>query len=112
MKIILALILSVVVFNNLNAQQTFTKQEFLDDIDSLYVIVNDIHPDMFAYMSQSDFESKVALIKKQIHDNMSLLEFYLLIKPLVTSLGDGHTSISFPWREIMPEEFTHLPLML
>ena len=111
MKKTLVLMLSIVMFTNLSAQQSFTKQELLDDIDSLYVIINEIHPNMFAFISQEEFDMKVEKAKHLIKDDMTLSEFFNITAPLVADLKDGHTSIYFPYN-ILRRETKIFPILI
>ncbi len=71
-------------------------QELHDDLDSLYAGINDIHPDMFAVVSQKQFEKEIAHIKTQMDRPMTATEFYVLAAPLITKMRDGHTWLYFP----------------
>ena len=80
----------------------FTPEQLKADLDTLYVMIDEIHPNMFAYTAQEDFEKSMAKVREQISDEMSKLEFYTLVSPLITSLGDGHTGIAFPYDALDP----------
>lgn len=81
-------------------QDHYSKEEIEEDLDSLCVFINDIHPGMFSYTTQEEFEKKVAEVRSNVTDGMTRLDTYKLFAPLVASLGDGHTYVSFPYGEV------------
>jgi hypothetical protein len=93
-----------------HAQQFYSRQVLLDDIDSLCVMINDIHPDMFAYLSRHEFDREVARSKQLVQDSMTRLGFSRIIIPLVANLGDGHTAVFFPYDELENNSVKLFPL--
>jgi hypothetical protein len=85
------------LLNLLNAQKTFSREELLDDMDSLYVMINEVHPDMFAFLSKEAFEEQLDQARLLVRDGMTVCEFFKVIALLVAALGDGHTSVYFPY---------------
>jgi len=66
-------------------------------MDSLYVMINEVHPDMFAFLSKEAFEDKLDQARLLVRDGMTVREFFKVIAPLVAALGDGHTLVYFPY---------------
>lgn len=97
---------------SVDSQTVFTRDQLLSETDSLYSIISDIHPDMFTVVSQQDFEKRLGEIKSQIKPSMTKTEYYMLIAPLVASLGDGHTSIQFPRNELKNENVKLFPFSI
>ncbi len=91
------------------AQNTFSKEELKSDIDAIYLMVSEIHPDMFANISQEAYETKIQEAKSQITDNMSRLEFYRISAPLVSCFKDGHTMLNFDWTDLQKMNGKHFP---
>jgi len=83
------------------AQSYFSRAQLEADLDSMYVIIHDIHPDMFAVLPRDEFKAGLENAKLQLADSMTIFEFYNVIAPLVASLGDGHTSAVFPRKPLM-----------
>jgi len=73
----------------------FTKQELSEDLDSLYSIIQNVHLDMFANVQKDEFDKNIWKAKSQIMDSMNRIEFYKIVAPLVVSLDDGHTSLTY-----------------
>lgn len=96
-KFVLAIIGLVGILTSAHGQiQYFSKQQLNEDLDSLLISIEEIHPDMYANISKEDFQLKVNNAKNQLHDSLSRMDFFILISPLLTCLGDGHTSLAFP----------------
>ncbi|TVQ87467.1 MAG: hypothetical protein EA393_10665 [Bacteroidetes bacterium] len=83
-----------------DAQNYFSRQQLNADLDSMYVFIHELHPDMFAYTSQQEFENKLEYARQQLSDSMNIFEFYNVIAPVVALLGDGHTSVYFPHNQL------------
>ena len=107
-SVLLAVLLLMVA--PLPAQQFYNRQVLLNDIDSLAVMINDIHPDMFAYLPRHEFEREVARSKQLVQDSMTRLGFSRIIIPLVATLGDGHTAVFFPYDELENTSVKLFPL--
>jgi hypothetical protein len=99
-KRILLFFCTILLYNTSFSQKLFPKQALLNDIDSLYVMVNDVHPNMFANIPMANFEKELGMIKQQVRDSMSRLGFYTVVAPLLEKIGDGHTSLVFPTNEL------------
>ena len=83
----------------LNAQEEkliFSKQELVSDFEYLYSSMEDNHPDLFFYLSESDYQNNKTKVLNSLQDSMSLESFYLQIAPFVASIKDGHTTINTP----------------
>ena len=71
----------------------FSRQQLLDDLDSLYADINEIHPDMYANISKEEFDAEFRKIKSSVKKPMDAAEFYNLTAPLIVKIRDGHTSL-------------------
>lgn len=108
----LSTLISLILLANLGiAQISFTRQELLDDMDSLYVMIHDVHPDMFAFTSKEVFENELNMAKLLIEDNMTIMDFYIIIAPLIAKLKDGHTSVYYPY-SFLKDDSKMFPLKL
>ena len=111
MKRILFCIISFVFLTNLlNAEKYYSKQKLMADIDTLYASIHEIHVNMFANISKPDFEKELDRIKLQLKDSMTKIDFYEKLAPLVERLGDGHTSLLFPYEVLKKENLRFFPL--
>ncbi len=95
-KIILITLLfycSVILFGQSNE---IRKDSLIADVNSLFTNISEIHPNMYAEVSQKDFESNIQGIKSKITTETDLLDLYILVNKLVVKMKDGHTSLFFP----------------
>lgn len=72
------------------------KDSILLDLDFLYEKLQEIHPDPFMNISQSDFVSKKESIYREIDDSLTADDFYFKVGALLSTLKDGHTSVTRP----------------
>ena len=91
-----AIIIFVISISFGFSQTRFSKSQLTADLDTLYSVIYDVHPDMFAVMSQEKFEKELNTIKSNLKDSMTAFDFFVLTAPLIHDLQDGHTSVFFP----------------
>lgn len=78
-----------------------SKKEIFQDIDFLVQTLEEVHPDLYAFVSKEKFYYLYQGMKDYvIQKDLSPLEFYRVITPLVAILRDGHTTISFLGEDI------------
>lgn len=103
--IILSLISSLVC-----SAQKVSRKEAVSDIDSLYYTLSEVHPDMYANVSIGELARTLQKVKEDLPDSMSVTDLYRRIAPWVTLIGDAHTVINMPYREIMIEAGMFMPV--
>ncbi len=104
----LALLLSVPAM----AQRMLSREQAEADIDSLLYTIGEVHPNMFAVCNQGELLQMADSVKRALPDSLSNLELYKRIAPLVTCIGDGHTSLSIPYEHLLLPEYKMLPLRM
>ena len=68
--------------------------KYKDDLDELLNILEDTHPNLYAFITKEELHSKFDNLKDKC-DNMNLQEFSVEISKILSCLKDGHTSIGF-----------------
>jgi len=53
------IVIVISLINHSRAQISFPKIDLHNDIYSLYIMINEIHPNMFAFYSQIEIEEKL-----------------------------------------------------
>ncbi|MDC8831990.1 S41 family peptidase [Alteromonas gilva] len=87
----------LVPVSGFTATATFTRQQVIEDLDTLYHALIDTHYKPFAYVSPQVFESKYTAIRRNLNDtSYSLLDTTRHFQQLVATLNNGHTEIDFP----------------
>ena len=64
-----------------------------EDLDFLFKTIAEVHPNMYAYISEEEFAKHRAALYEQINKPMSRLGFYRLLAPTVAQLRNGHTQV-------------------
>lgn len=108
-------IATTILFLNANAQNksNYIKKENLNkDFDFLVSAITETHPNPYSVISKNEFDSKIAKIKENFKDSLTLKEYYRMIAPLVASLKDGHTSLKFPGRKLYNETDNLFPFII
>ncbi len=82
---------------SVNIDKLYSPIELQDDFEFLFQTMEEIHPNLYLYTDKSIIDSlrNDALIK--FNRSMTSMDFWKLVTPIVTKLGDGHTNISFPY---------------
>ncbi len=109
MKKILCLLMMFSTAAVTYSQQYFQKAQLLEDLDSLYLNLRKIHPDMFTFIPQEVFDRHFNDIKASLPDSLDKVGFFTYVAPLVNSMEDSHTSIYFPYPEVEAKDPFMLP---
>jgi len=73
--------------------QTFTAKELQEDIDYLFKEYEEIHPNLYAYVDESEVKYDIEELKSQITGPMNLKDFSKALNPVVANIKDGHTRV-------------------
>src|SRR5262245_6644623 len=79
--------------------RTFTPQELAADVDDLFAIIEEVHPDPYTVQSRDEMARRRAALVAALDHPMTRVEFQPRVAELVASLGDGHTSVARPSEE-------------
>ena len=72
-------------------------QKLKENLDFLFKTIEEVHPNMYAYISKSDFERYQEELYKNINEPKDKIELYKLIAPVICQLRFGHCNV-FPPR--------------
>lgn len=89
-----------------------TKESAKADIDSLIYTISEVHPNMFAVCKQDEFMKMVSDIKQSLPDSLSVWDMYVRLQPLIVRIGDGHTSLIFPFYDLVNENTSRIPVSM
>lgn len=95
-----------------SSQNKLSRSLLLEDSDTLYIGIKELHPDMFANYSEREWIKEFDIAKSCLKDSMNLFDFYRVMAPLVAKLGDGHTGLLFPKSEIKKANTLLFPLSI
>ncbi|MCH4886227.1 hypothetical protein EZV73_01540 [Acidaminobacter sp. JC074] len=72
-----------------------TKDEIIKDIQCLINTIEAVHPNPYYNSDEKRIKEMFSQAYEDVYDDMTELDVFKVIGPLVTSLNDGHTSV-FP----------------
>lgn len=71
----------------------YTVEELQSDLAILKDALVKIHPGLFWYQTEKEFEDNYAKLKNSINHPMTEMEFYGLVNPFIGNIKCGHTDI-------------------
>lgn len=86
------------------------KDEASFDLFALQHALLEIHPDPFTVITSTELAQSFMKADKELPDSLSVLELYKRLSPIVTSIGDGHTMLRFPYNDVFTTELLRMPL--
>lgn len=106
-SILSVIMLCCVVLGN---AQNISKSQAKADIDTLLYTLKEVHPDIYSTIHADKLDGLFADIKNELQDSISILDLYGRIAPIVAQIGDAHTGVVLPYREIMIEAGKYIPV--
>ncbi|MFT5860667.1 MAG: hypothetical protein ACI865_002781 [Flavobacteriaceae bacterium] len=96
----MCILFSMLFWQPLIAQQTYTEQQVLDDIAFLESRLIRYHPNLYLYSKQDEFNALSRGLKDVVQSETTALEAYRQISSYSQIIRDGHTSIT-PSKEVI-----------
>ncbi|HMI04858.1 MAG TPA: hypothetical protein VK541_20385 [Pedobacter sp.] len=84
--------------------QTLSKVDFIEDLEFLKKTLPVKHTNLFAKITQPDFEAKVGAIISRA-DNLNYETFTTELFKLMVSIGDEHTFVEPKFTKVLPIQF-------
>lgn len=89
-----------------------SKEQAQFDIEALMYTLNQVHPNIFAVCGQAELMGAVNEAIKSLPDSVSPVELYRLVAPVVSMIGDGHTTLAFPYNSFFTYETERMPVFV
>ena len=100
MRFIFLGITNIIVFLlcfGIHAQETFSKNQVLEDLSFLKTTLEEAHFNLYAYTPKKVFDNNYDSIRCQIKKaSFNLLEVTTLFQKVISKANNGHTEIGFP----------------
>lgn len=93
--IIIFLITNVACTQGQQNNSFLSPKEMSGDFEYLVKTLDEMNPNLYAFISRDEFDKKVETIRDEIKEPMSLLDFFLRVSYLVHSVEQGHTQASY-----------------
>ncbi|MHC4584540.1 MAG: S41 family peptidase [Planctomycetota bacterium] len=74
-----------------------------EDLDFLFKTIEEVHPNMYAYIKKEEYAQIKSELYKQVDHVMDAFEFYLYVHRVVYCLKDSHTNVFRPSNFRMPQ---------
>lgn len=101
MKFYIILFLFLLNFSGFGQSKTISRTEALNEIDSLFFYINEIHPNAYAYQTELKIRKIYEKAKRSIPDSLTVYQLFNQLSYIASTYKNGHLSILFPrkWYE-------------
>lgn len=99
-KLFSILSLFIVVVANGQSLKTLSIEEQLDDIEFIKTELKQLHPGIYTYQSEMEFEEGFNSLIANLQENHTVFEFYTSLVPVINQIGCGHTTSKIPPKEL------------
>ena len=96
-QLFLILIVLFPFSNNYSQTQEFSKNEVLQDLDTLKTLLEKSHYNLYAYTSKEKFDQNFEKVTNSLNeDSISLKEAVGIFQKVISKANTGHAEIDFP----------------
>jgi len=112
MKLLLFLISIIFLLGSCSSVEKYNAQisklhsptELKEDVDFAYEKLQKLHPNLYQYISKENLDNNFNNLKTNLTQPLSSIEFFKQIAPVISSIGQGHTSIYSPHKRQSKKE--------
>jgi len=92
-------------------EKRFTVAELESDFKILSSALKEIHPSLYSFISKADFENLINTTSAEISNDLTELEFHILVRKLIRGIRCGHTMAkpSSKWYDLQKKDSKLLP---
>lgn len=90
--------------------QSISKSQAVVDIDTLLYTLSEVHPNLYGNISKKAMKKQIASLKSNIADPVDIIDLYKAAAPVVAKIGDAHTTMVLPYREVMLKAGMYMPV--
>jgi hypothetical protein len=76
--------------------ELLTPEDMRYDLDELFHRIETTHPHPYTKRSKAEIDIDRQMVYDELDQSMNIFDFYNVISPLITSLGDHHTQVFLP----------------
>ena len=103
-KLVLLIFLLFTIFSSTNAQsesnyKLYSPEELASDFNIMVRTIEDVHPNIYTKIDSINFLNEKKKVLSKLKDSLDALDYFKIISPLVTKIGDAHTVVVLPWNE-------------
>jgi C-terminal processing protease CtpA/Prc len=89
---------------NAHLDKFISTKKLKSDVDFTYKTLQQLHPNLYGYISQSVLDSKFDSLKQTIIEPLKPLGFYKKLSPIVAAIKQGHTYVYGPTKLFTKKE--------
>ncbi|WP_369752161.1 S41 family peptidase [Flavobacterium sp. WC2409] len=82
--------------HNSHLNDLISAKDLKSDVDFTYKKLQQLHPDLYEYITKKELDSKFDSLKTTIRKPMTSLAFYKKLSPVVAAIRQGHTFVYAP----------------
>lgn len=90
--------------------QSISRSQASADIDTLIHTLSEVHPNIYSKISENSLNSQIADLKANLQDSTDAIELYKNLAPIIAHIGDAHTTMMLPYREVMIKAGKYIPV--
>ncbi len=90
--------------HNASLGKLYTPEQLKQDVDYTYQKIQQLHPNLYQYISKVELDRKFDSLKTSISTPLDAKAFYFQLAPVVSEIRQGHISASFPKRKFTKKE--------
>lgn len=94
--------------DNLRLQTSISQEQLKEDVDFTYKKLQQMHPNLYWYISKEDLDEKFDSLKKTINKPLTPTQFYFKLQPVITNIKEGHLSLRMPSKKLTKKEIKTL----
>ena len=87
-----------------------SREQATFDIEAMFYALSEVHPDIYSVCNQGDLLRAKNKAIASLGDSVSSVDLYRAAAPVVAMIGDGHTSLVFPYNSCFTKELPRMPL--
>lgn len=90
--------------------QNISRDQASADIDTLMHTLSEVHPNLYSQISEQSLNSQIADLKTNVLDSTNAIDLYKNLAPIIAQIGDAHTTMVLPYREVMIKAGRYIPV--
>ncbi len=87
-----------------------SREQAAFDIEAMFYVLSEVHPDIYSVCNQGDLLRAKNKAIASLGDSVSSVDLYRAAAPVVAMIGDGHTSLVFPYNSCFTKDLPRMPL--
>ncbi|WP_419870548.1 S41 family peptidase [Chryseobacterium sp. CT-SW4] len=83
-------------------------EELKEDVDYAYSKIQELHPQLYWYISKRELDRKFDSVKSTIDRPLTPLQFYFKLQPVIADIHEGHLALKIPRKKYTNKELRSL----